>query len=88
MNDVFPIILALLVLGLLLTIFTVVIWKKRKGAKTETDYRAFYVLGICFAPLGIVLMITIGNPGMLGMTGLGVAYIAIGLANRDKWKKK
>ena len=28
-----------------------------------------------------------GNPGFLGMSALGAAYLAIGLVNRDKWKQ-
>ncbi|MFX0207767.1 MAG: hypothetical protein ACFFDT_17390, partial [Candidatus Hodarchaeota archaeon] len=66
-----------------------VAWKKRKEGKSkETDYRAFFIMGISFLPLGIVMTITIGNPGMLGLTALGIIYMIMGLANRDKWKKK
>ena len=34
----------------------------------------------------IITFITPENPGMIGIMGLGAAYLAIGLANRDKWK--
>jgi len=27
------------------------------------------------------------NPRLLGITELGITYIAIGLANKDKWQK-
>lgn len=64
----------------------VAIKRRREGAPQETDYRAFYIMGISFLPLGIVLMVTTENPGMLGLTALGVVYMAIGLSNRDKWK--
>jgi len=47
----------------------------------------FFILGIFFLPMGIVLMITIDNPAFIGITGMGLIYMVIGLANRDKWKK-
>jgi hypothetical protein len=37
--------------------------------------------------LGIILTAST-NPGFIGFIGLGIVYMAIGLANRDKWKKK
>jgi len=54
----------------------------------EVDYRAFFIMGISFLLLGIVLTFVIGNPGFIGFMVLGIAYIAIGLANKDKWKKE
>lgn len=83
-------IIILLGIGMITTILGVLVaWKKRKEWKSkETDYRAFFIMGISFLPLGIVMTITIGNPGMLGLTALGIIYMIMGLANRDKWKKK
>ena len=80
----------LLGIGMITIILGVLVaWKKRKDGKSkETDYRAFFIMGISFLPLGIVMTITIGNPGMLGLTALGIIYMIMGLANRDKWKKK
>ncbi|MBU1198315.1 MAG: hypothetical protein KKF46_04580 [Nanoarchaeota archaeon] len=60
---------------------------KKQGKPQETNYYAFFVLGISFLPLGIVLSIA-ANPGFMGITGLGFVYLIIGLANKDKWKKK
>ena len=53
----------------------------------EPNYQVFFILGIFFLPMGIVLMITIDNPAFIGITGMGLIYMVIGLANRDKWKK-
>ena len=53
----------------------------------EPNYEVFFILGIFFLPMGIVLMITIDNPAFIGITGMGLIYMVIGLANRDKWKK-
>lgn len=73
------------VLGL---VFGVLAWKNRKsGDQVEINYRAFFVLGITFLPTGVTLFSSTRNPGFLGMSGLGAAYLAIGLANRDKWKQ-
>jgi hypothetical protein len=78
---------------LIITIFILIVtvlWMKKKGnegKRKEIDYRAFFIMGISFLPLGIVLTFVVGNPGFIGFMGLGIAYIAIGLANKDKWKK-
>jgi hypothetical protein len=61
--------------------------KKKKGTYKEPDYRAFFILGICFLPMGIIFTSSI-NPGFIGFIGLGIVYMAIGLANKDKWKKE
>jgi hypothetical protein len=37
--------------------------------------------------MGIIFTSSV-NPGFVGFIGLGIIYMAIGLANRDKWKKK
>ena len=80
------IVLALLVLGLVVTVLSgLIFWKRKKaGEPMEINYYAFFVMGICFLPLGAVGMAT-KNYGLMGITGLGLAYMGIGLANRDKW---
>lgn len=79
-------IIALLVfVGILLTL---IVWKKKKEGKyEEPDYQAFFIMGICFLPMGIISMITV-SPAFFGFTVMGLCYMAIGLANKDKWKKK
>ena len=44
-------------------------------------------MGISFVGMGTVLTVAI-NPGFMGITALGILNMVIGLANRDKWKKK
>jgi len=51
--------------------------------KRKTDYRVFFVLGICLMGLGVSLMLTV-SPAFLGC---GVVFMIIGLANRDKCVK-
>ena len=79
----------LVVLGLSVIALSlgVVVWKIRKGDRSgEVNYKAFFILGIVFLPVGVTLSISTKNPGLIGISGLGAAYLAIGLANRDKWK--
>jgi hypothetical protein len=53
----------------------------KKGWKHQTDYKAFFIMGVTWFPLGIVL-------DMPFFYVLGLVYMIIGLANRDKWGKK
>ena len=60
-----------------------------KGQKPRRtiDYRAYFIIGVCFFPLGFILSIVV-SWGFLGMTVLGIISMVIGLANRDKWGKQ
>ena len=52
--------------------------------KMETDYRIIFILGVCLMGTGTVFLAAI-NPAFISILGAGVALMAIGLANRDKW---
>ena len=83
-------VVVLIVLGVSVSalLLGAVVWKKRKGGNSgEVDYMAFFIMGAVFLPVGVSLSISTKNSGLLGVSGLGAAYLAIGLANRDKWKK-
>jgi len=88
MSELFPIvgIIAVIVLVLGVVVLFIAIKKKKEGKYVEPDYRVFFILGICFLPMGTIFMITV-SPGFIGFTALGVIYIIIGLSHRDKWKK-
>jgi len=90
MNEILLVTLVIGVLVLVIgIIITVVVLKGRKEGKyQETNYRALFIMGICFLPAGIPLSIATNNPGLLGISGLGLIYLSIGLANRDKWINK
>jgi hypothetical protein len=60
---------------------------QKEGITREVDYRAFFIMGISFLPLGIIFTAAI-SPAFIGFIGIGACYMAIGLANRDKWKEK
>ena len=78
-------IIALLVLiGIILILL---VWRKR-GIVGEPNYKVFFTLGFVWLPVGVVFMLAV-NPAIGGaFMGMGAAYLAIGLANRDKWEKK
>ena len=75
------------------------VWKRKKEVKLEEpNYRAFFVMGIIWFPIGIVSMFIvlildippfpIGFVAGMPLFAMGLIYFIIGLTNRDKWKKK
>jgi hypothetical protein len=94
MNGAEPVMSLLLVIGIVVTLLLLVVLRKRKkaGKTGETDYKAFFIMGMAFLPTGVAMMLMyflaeipfeIGLP----LVALGLIYLVIGLANRDKWKK-
>jgi hypothetical protein len=76
---------SLIVIGLILTL--ILIKKKKEGKIVETNYQVFFIIGIAWIPIGIAFMVTI-NPAIgMAFMAMGIAYLLIGLANRDKWDK-
>jgi ABC-type spermidine/putrescine transport system permease subunit II len=83
----------LIVVGIVVGILVAfVAWRRRKeGRLAEPDYRAFFVMGIVLVPVGTVFMFILllsDIPFVVGMplVAMGLVYLTIGLANRDKWK--
>jgi len=75
----------LVAVGVLLVIFLgIFIWKYRKGDHQNPSYKSLFQMGIIFTGAGIPMMVTLGPTGS-PLFILGLVYIAIGLANRDKW---
>ena len=67
--------------------------KRKEGEPAKPDYRAFFGKGIIWGPAGIVVTVVsfiLQIPFYVGLLllGIGAIYLAIGLANRDKWKNK
>jgi len=77
------ILLAIAVGIIVLGLAVVLVWKNRKKRK-EMDYRVYYNIGIVWFPLGIVFWIVFDSIFFFIM---GVVFLAIGLANKDKWGK-
>ena len=77
---------ALVVIGLILTL--VLFKKKKEGKMGEPNYQVFFNIGMIWLPVGVVFMIAINPTIGIAFMALGITYLAIGLANRDKWGKK
>jgi uncharacterized membrane protein len=95
MSDPVSVMSLLLLVGIVVTLLLVAVLRKRKreGKAGETDYKAFFIMGVVFLPTGFAMMMVyflaelpfeIGLP----LFALGLVYLLIGLANRDKWRKK
>ena len=85
-------ILISLLIGVIVAIIGVIVFytlqkKQKEGASKETDYRAFFIIGISFLPMGILFAVLV-NIGFIGIAVLGLIYLITGLKNRDKWNKK
>jgi len=65
------------VFGLLIALLIVFLLGKKKF---KPDYRTLFMLGIIWFPLGMIL-------DNFFFFILGMAYVVIGLANKDKWRE-
>jgi uncharacterized membrane protein len=94
MNGSLSVTIMLLLIGIVVTLLMVLVLRKRKRERKagETDYRAFFIIGVAFLPTGLAMMMVyffaeipfeIGLP----LFALGLIYLIVGLANRDKWNK-
>ena len=92
-----PLVILGISVGLMLVgVLAVVAMRRKKEDKTktrETNYRALFILGITFFPLGLIYEIIFFISGtivflVLGLSfiAMGLSYLAIGLSNRDKWR--
>lgn len=68
--------IALIIVGL--AIFVAIAQRKKK---TTPDYRGWFIIGLCWIPIGIATK----NPAFLA---LGVIFTVLGLVNKDKWKEQ
>ena len=66
--------------------------KQKKEGNPQINYRTFFILGVVWVPFSIVLMVVslilqipfyIGFPFFI----IGLVYLILGLANRDKWQQ-
>lgn len=73
-----------IIIGLIIIGFLVVLFVQFKKGKYKPNYRLFFILGIAWAPLGMVFYITTKN---LGFFAMGLIFLIIGLVNKDKWEE-
>ena len=50
----------------------------------NVNYRAIFFVGITFMGAGVALAMSIGSVGY-ALLGLGIAFMAIGIARRGEW---
>ncbi|MFC1934546.1 hypothetical protein ACFLXX_05340 [Chloroflexota bacterium] len=86
-------IIATIILVLMLVIGAIsAVLALKKSKSGEPNYRVFYITGLILLPIGIIwivasffLNISIGAG--VPFLGVGVTYMIMGLAYRDKWRK-
>lgn len=71
------ILIALAVVLLILLVFFVV---KKSKDKSPPNYRALFIIGIAFLPIGI-------STENYVFSALGFIFMIVGLVNRKKWEK-
>ena len=86
------IILAIVAILAIVTVF-VVVKRRKEGRLEETNYRVFFVTGAAMTPIGLIFLAVSYFRDYSFFTAfpilvIGVVYLAIGLANRDKWKRQ
>ncbi|MBN2421840.1 hypothetical protein JXB41_01320 [Candidatus Woesearchaeota archaeon] len=69
----------LISIAVLLVLLLVVFLAVKRGKKHRPDYYAFFIMGICWLPLGIPL-------NNYALSVMGLVFMIIGLVNKDKWK--
>ena len=70
-------IVIVIVLALSVGVFFVV---RNRGLETRVDdYRAFFIMGAAFIPIGIATENS-------AMSIIGLVFIILGATNRDKWR--
>lgn len=89
-------VIALVILVMAVLFGVLVVWisrRREKESKPTVNYRAFFIMGIAWIPFSVILMVgsfifQIPFYIHLPLFTLGLIYLIIGLANRDKWDKK
>ena len=64
-----------------------ILFMKKSGWKRKVDYRNYFIMGIFWLPLGIVFSIILEDIVGFWFLLMALAYLSIGLKNRDKWGK-
>ncbi len=60
----------------------------RRGEKFKPDYQAWFVIGLIWMVVGLVVSLAAKNPGYYGFTVMGLVFFTLGLKNRDKWQER
>ena len=74
---------AIILVGLVVLI--VIVKRQKQEEIKPIDYRAFFILGICWLPMGIVFWLALDLAFGIPLFVMGATFLTIGLVNRDKW---
>ena len=74
----------MIAIGFFIILFGVlfVVLIKHRKKPIPTDYRTFFIMGVIWTAFGVVFW-----EGMRFFLIMGIAFLIIGLANKDKWEK-
>lgn len=73
--------LLMIAIGLILLTLLVMMLVIKRKYKLQSDYRSFFIIGIVWLPIGIVMK----NYAFIAM---GTAFLISGLVNHKKWRQK
>lgn len=83
--ELMPIVIVITLILTLLLAIALFRFKRKRNVNNEKNYRTFFILGITFLPMGIVMSMAVDNPGFIGIAGMGAAFLVASLVNKDKW---
>lgn len=82
-----PWVLISIAIGVVLIAVLGILVLRRRGWERKVDYRNHFNIGLIWLPFGIVIYLIFKNIVGLWLLIMGIAYLAIGLKNKDKWGK-
>ncbi|MFH1977873.1 MAG: hypothetical protein ABIJ92_00935 [Candidatus Aenigmatarchaeota archaeon] len=81
------IIVAIAALVVIIAVVGAVEWKKKEKHK-EPDYYIFFLMGLIWVIIGIFSLFMYDDFEFSPLFTLGIIFLAVGLANKSKWKKQ
>ncbi len=84
--DVPWILVSIAIIAVILAVLGIFVLK-RKAWEREVDYRNYFNMGIIWLPFGIIFYLIFRNVIGLWFLIIGLAYLSIGLKNKDRWGK-
>ena len=82
-----PWVLVSIAIGVVLIAVLGILVLKRRGWQRKVDYRNYFNIGLIWLPFGIAIYLIFKNIVGLWLLIMGIAYLSIGLKNKDKWGK-
>ncbi|MFH1294683.1 MAG: hypothetical protein ABIH90_01945 [Candidatus Aenigmatarchaeota archaeon] len=86
--------IALVALAILVLVAVLLTYKAKKNKKQKPDYYAFFVMGLIWTITGPIIwalsFFAEGMPSLFStpLFPVGVVFLVVGLANKNKWNKR